>query len=382
MNMAFIRRESEMKRILLSGGGTGGHIYPALAIARAVKKRYPDVEIAYIGTENGLESKIVPKEGNIRFYTVEIQGFKRSISWENINTIRKFIRAVKKSKEYMREFRPDVVVGTGGYVSGPAVYAAHLLRIPTLIHEQNVELGLTTQFLCRYADVVAISLEESQKYLRGAKNIVFTGNPRATEVVHANPVQGRKSLGIEDPHRPIVLFFGGSRGAKAINEAVLEMVPRMKEFPHVHFVYVTGEVHFESIKARIRPEEKPENLDIRPFIYNMPDVLAATYLVVGRAGASTLAELTALGLPSILIPSPYVTNNHQEANARWLEEQGASVMLLESECTGENLWREVKRLIEDPEAHHTMSENALRLGRPQAAEVIVDQLEKIARVCV
>jgi UDP-N-acetylglucosamine--N-acetylmuramyl-(pentapeptide) pyrophosphoryl-undecaprenol N-acetylglucosamine transferase len=369
--------EKGMKRILLSGGGTGGHIYPALAIARAVRRRYPDVEIAYIGTENGLESRIVPKEGNIRFYTVEIQGFKRSISWDNVNTIRKFLRALKKSKEYIREFRPDVVVGTGGYVSGPAVYAAHQMGIPTLIHEQNVVLGMTTKFLSRYVDVVAISLEESQKYLSWAQRIVFTGNPRATEVAQANSATGRKSLGINDPHRPIILFFGGSRGARAINEAVLEMVPRMSEMPQVHFVYVTGEVHYEEIRSRIG--NTPPNLDVVPFIYNMPDVLAATYLVVGRAGASTLAELTALGLPSILIPSPYVTNNHQEANARWLEEQGASKMLLESECTGESLWREVKWLIENTDEHHAMSEAARRLGRPQAAEVLVDELEKIVK---
>ncbi|MGA9174987.1 MAG: undecaprenyldiphospho-muramoylpentapeptide beta-N-acetylglucosaminyltransferase [Thermoactinomyces sp.] len=364
-----------MKRILLSGGGTGGHIYPALAIARAVKKRYPEVEIAYIGTEKGLESRIVPKEGNIRFYTVEIQGFKRSISWDNVNTIRKFLRAVRKSKQYIQEFNPDVVVGTGGYVSGPAVYAAHQLGIPTLIHEQNVVLGLTTKFLSRFVDVVAISLEESQKYLSRAHRIVFTGNPRATEVVQANAAAGRKSLGITDPHRPIILIFGGSRGAKAINEAVLQMVPYVKEMPQAHFVYVTGEVHYEQIRSQI-PEM--ENLDVKPFIYNMPDVLAATYLVVGRAGASTIAELTALGLPSILIPSPYVTNNHQEANARWLEEQGASKMLLESECTGENLWSEIKRLVENTDEHHAMSEAARRLGRPQAAEVLVDELEKIA----
>jgi UDP-N-acetylglucosamine--N-acetylmuramyl-(pentapeptide) pyrophosphoryl-undecaprenol N-acetylglucosamine transferase len=366
-----------MKRILLSGGGTGGHIYPALAIARTVKKRYPDVEIAYIGTEDGLESRIVPKEGNIHYYTIEVQGFKRSISWKNVNTIRTFISAVKRSKAYIKEFQPDVFVGTGGFVSGPPVYAAHRMGIPTLIHEQNVVLGMTTKFLSRYVDVVAISLEESQKYLGRANRIVFTGNPRATEVVQASATQGRKSLGIADVHQPIVLLFGGSRGAKAINEAVLQMVDRMKELPHVHFVYVTGEVHFDAIRSRIPMEEFP-NLSVKPFLYNMPDVLAATTLVVGRAGASTLAELTALGLPSVLIPSPYVANNHQEANARWLEEQGASKMLLESELSGETLWREIKRLLEDPEEHHDMSEAARRLGRPQAAEVLVDELEKIA----
>lgn len=366
-----------MKRILLSGGGTGGHIYPALAIARAVRKRFPDVEIAYIGTENGLESRIVPKEGNIQFYTVEIQGFRRSVSWENVRTIRKFVQAVRKAKEYLQEFKPDVVVGTGGYVSGPAVYAAHQMGIPTLIHEQNVVLGLTTKFLSRFVDVIAISLEESQKYLTRANRIVFTGNPRATEVIQANAAVGRKSLGIKDSHKPIILFCGGSRGARAINEAVLQMIPQMNEMPDIHFVYVTGEKHFEKISAEL-PTDAIDNLDVKPFIYNMPDVLAATYLLVGRAGASTLAELTALGLPSILIPSPHVTNNHQEANAIWLEEQGASKMILESECTADKLWREVRRLVENKEEHHAMSEAASRLGRPHAAEVLVNELEKIA----
>lgn len=368
-----------MKRIMLSGGGTGGHIYPALAIARTVKKRYPDIEIAYIGSEQGLESRIVPKEGNIDFYTIEIKGFKRSISWKNVSTIHTFIRSVKRSKEYIKEFKPDVFVGTGGFVSGPPVYAAHQMGIPTLIHEQNVVLGMTTKFLSRYVDTVAISLEGSQKYLGRANCIVFTGNPRATEVARANAALGRRSLGIADAHRPIILLFGGSRGAKAINDAVLQMVPYMSQLPQVEFVYVTGEVHYDAIRSRIPLQDIP-NLSVKPFIYNMPDVLAATYLVVGRAGASTLAELTALGLPSILIPSPYVTNNHQEANARWLEEQGASKMLLESELTGDVLWQEVKRLIEDTEEHHVMSEAARRLGRPQAAEVLVDELEKIATV--
>ncbi|SFJ04550.1 undecaprenyldiphospho-muramoylpentapeptide beta-N-acetylglucosaminyltransferase [Thermoflavimicrobium dichotomicum] len=366
-----------MRRILVSGGGTGGHIYPALSIARAVKKRYPDVEIAYIGTENGLESKIVPKQGDIRFYTVEIQGFKRSLSLENLNTIRKFLSAVKKSKQYIKEFQPDVVVGTGGYVCGPAVYAAHQLGIPTLIHEQNVVIGLTIKFLSRYADVVAYSLEESGKYLQNAKRAVYTGNPRATEVIEANPELGRRSLGIYDP-RPIVLFVGGSRGAKAINEAVLQMVPYMKQTPQVQFVYVTGEIHYEQIRSQIPLHEVP-NLDVRPFIYNMPDVLASTYLVVSRAGASTLAEITALGLPSILIPSPYVTNNHQEANARWMEEQGAAKMIRESELSGKYLWDWIYYLLQRSDEHEKMSEAARRLGRPEAAEVLVDELERIAR---
>lgn len=369
-----------MRRILLTGGGTGGHIYPALAIARAVKRRYPEVEIGYIGTENGLEADIVRKESYIQFYTVEIQGFKRSLSWENVNTIKKFIRAVKNSKEFIQQFQPDVVIGTGGYVSGPAVYAAHQLKVPTMIHEQNVVLGLTTRFLSRYVDAVAISLEESKKDLTHSRKVVFTGNPRATEVVQANPQSGRESLGIEE-NTPVVLFVGGSRGAKAINEAVLQMIPKMNELSHVRFVYVTGETHYESIRDQIDLNLVP-NLDIKPFIYNMPDVLAATNLLVGRAGASTIAEITALGLPSILIPSPYVTNNHQEANARVLETAGASRVLLESECNADNLWYLVEHLMTNEAERQIMSEAARKLGTPQSAEVIVDELERIVSMPV
>ncbi|MCH5584705.1 undecaprenyldiphospho-muramoylpentapeptide beta-N-acetylglucosaminyltransferase [Shimazuella sp. AN120528] len=364
-----------MKRILLTGGGTGGHIYPALAIARAVREKYPEVEIGYIGTDNGLESKIVPKEEGVQFFTVEIQGFKRSLSWENVNTVRKFIRAVSKSKEYIKKFQPDVVVGTGGYVSGPAVFAAHQLNIPTMIHEQNAVLGLTTKFLARFADVVAVSLEDTAKHLTGAKKVVYTGNPRATEVIRANRANGRESLGVME-NTPVVLIFGGSRGAKSINQAVLGMLPKLKNLPGVRFVYITGEVHYQDITAKINTEEYP-NLDVKPFVYNMPDVLAKTDLVVARAGASTLAELTALGIPSILIPSPYVTNNHQEANARVLEEQGAARLLLERDCNGENLWDKIENLVLDPEERKAMSANAKALGRPEAATLIVEELEQL-----
>lgn len=365
-----------MKRILLSGGGTGGHIYPALAIANAVRRRHPDVKVAYIGTENGLEARIVPRSGDITFFTVEIQGFKRSLSLDNLRTIGKFVRAVKRSKRFLKEFRPDVVVGTGGYVSGPAVFAAHRLNIPTLIHEQNVVPGLTTRFLARYADVTAVSFSSTVGYLDQAKRIVHTGNPRATEVIHGDAEKGRKSLGLDGSDKPMVLFVGGSRGARPINEAVMQMIPRMNEMPGIDFVYVTGEIHFEEIKKQL-DGRTPGNLRVVPFIHNMPDVFAFTSLMVGRAGASTLAELTALGIPSILIPSPYVTNNHQEANARWLEKQGAARVILERECTAENLWREIAGIMRDPAKLRSMGETAKGLGRPKAAEVLVDELERI-----
>ncbi|GGE22515.1 UDP-N-acetylglucosamine--N-acetylmuramyl-(pentapeptide) pyrophosphoryl-undecaprenol N-acetylglucosamine transferase 1 [Marinithermofilum abyssi] len=368
-----------MKKILLSGGGTGGHIYPALSIVKAVRKRYPDVEVAYIGTQKGLEAKIVPKEGDIRFFDVDIQGFRRKLSLDNFQTVAKFIRAVRDCKSYIREFQPDVVVGTGGYVSGPSVYAAAKAGVPTLILEPDVLPGLTTRFLSRYVDVVAISLSGSEKHLTSAKRILHTGNPRGTEVVEADARAGRKSLGLAETDKPIVLFVGGSRGARPLNEAVAQLLPRIAENDHIHFVYVTGEVHYDSVVANV-DVNRYTNLTIKPFIYNMPDVLAATALVVGRAGASTLAEITALGVPSILVPSPYVTNNHQEANARWVEENGAGRMVLEKDLNGERLWDVIDGIVNNDERHRAMSNAARRLGRPDAAEVLVDELTKLSHI--
>lgn len=366
-----------MKRILLSGGGTGGHIYPALSIMKAVRRRYPEVEVAYIGTKEGLEAQIVPKAGELSFYTVEVQGFKRKLSLGNVRTVYKFLSATRKAKQYIREFRPDVVVGTGGYVSGPSVYAAYQLGIPTLIHEQNVVLGLTTRFLSRYVDRVAISFEGSRQYLNQAKSVILTGNPRATEVAHADAEAGRASLGLSSD-KPLILFVGGSRGAQPLNKAVLELIPKVKEADQFHFVYVTGEVHYQKVMKELDLDTLP-NLTVKPFIYNMPDVLAATSLVISRAGASTLAELTSLGIPSILVPSPYVTANHQELNARWMEKEGAVVVLLEKECSGSKLWDMIMEIMTDKERHQQMSIAAKKLGKPEAAEVLVDELEKIVQ---
>lgn len=366
-----------MKKILLSGGGTGGHIYPALAIVQAVRRRFPDIEVAYVGSKNGLEAKIVPKAGDIHFFDVEIQGFKRKISLDNLQTMTKFLKAVRDCKKLIRSFQPDVVVGTGGYVAGPTLYAAAKLEIPTFILEPDVLPGLTTRFLTRYVDKVAVSLSGAEKYLPKAKQLIHTGNPRGTEAVHADVEKGRASLGLEGSDKPIVLFAGGSRGAQPINDAVLSMLPLMREAEEIQFVFVTGEVHYDTVTAKLE-KEPVDNLIVKPFIYNMPDVLAATSLMVGRSGASFLAELTALGIPAILVPSPYVTNNHQEVNARWLEEQGAARMILERELTGESLWAAIAAIMKDPERHRSMSEASKRQGRPDAAEVIVDELVQLS----
>lgn len=364
-------------KMIISGGGTGGHIYPALAIAREVLRREPDSQILYIGTKKGLESDLVPKE-NIPFAAVEITGFKRSLSFENVKTIWRFIKATQKAKKLIADFKPDVVVGTGGYVCGPVVYAASTLKIPTLIHEQNVIPGLTNKFLSRYTNRIAVSFSGSAEFFPKDKTMI-TGNPRATEVVMADGAKGLRSLQVPSGKK-VVLIVGGSRGARAINEAVSEMIPFIGNYPDYHFIYVTGEVHYEGVQDKIaRLATFPGNLTLRPFIYNMPEVLAGVDLIVNRAGASFLAEITALGLPSILIPSPYVTNNHQEKNARWVEEQGAGMVILESELTGKGLLRTIDQILSNPQLNKNMAAAAKKLGQPEAATLIYEQLKAITR---
>ena len=368
-------------KVVLSGGGTGGHIYPALAMAREIKKQNPHAEFLYIGSKRGLERELVGKAG-IPFKDIEITGFKRKLSFENFKTILRFLKGVQQSKKYIRDFQPDVVIGTGGYVCGPVLYAASKEKIPTMVHEQNVIPGLTNKFLARFVDVVAISFEGARPFFAQAKKVVLTGNPRATEVVNANPMNGYKTLSIST-NKKIILFVGGSRGAKAINQGFLEILPSLHRFTDYHFVYVTGDVHFENVKEEISKRgidlKTYSNVSIFPFLYNMPEILAATRLIVSRAGASTLAEITALGVPAILIPSPYVTANHQEKNAKWLEEQGAAKMIRENELNGEVLLQTIHSMIQ--ESYHEKVVLASRsVGLPDAADRLVqivnDLMEK------
>ncbi|OJF16333.1 MAG: hypothetical protein A6D91_12115 [Bacillaceae bacterium G1] len=274
------------------------------------------------------------------------------------------------------------MLGTGGYVSGPVLVAAHRLRIPVAIHEQNVVPGLTNRFLARYASYIAVSFPGSERYFPAGKTHLI-GNPRASEVVQADPQKGWALLS-RRPGSKMVLIVGGSRGAEAINATFLEIMPRLVSFPDVHFVYVTGRVHYERIvqqaeeRLALRPEVRRQ-LTVLPFLDEMPEVLAASTLVISRAGATVLSELTALGRASILIPSPHVTNNHQEKNAAWLADAGAAVMIRERDLSGERLFSEMKRLLEHPSRLADMAQAAKRLGRPDACQRLCRALADLAR---
>lgn len=362
-------------KILVSGGGTGGHIYPALAFINEVKKHNPEAEFLYIGTEKGLESKIVTRE-NIPFQSIDISGFRRKLSFENIKTIKRFISGTKKSKRIIKSFKPDIVIGTGGYVCGPVVYAASKLNIPTIIHEQNSVPGLTNKFLSRYVDKIAICFEDAKEYFP-KKKVVLTGNPRASEVLSQSMENGKESLGL-NPEKKVVLIVGGSRGAKPINDAFLQVLKDAEQRDY-QFLYVTGDAHYDAVHHEFQKQGSPSNVYLKPFIHNMPEVLFDMDLIVARAGATTLAEITALGLPSILIPSPYVTNNHQEKNARALEKNGAAVVCLEKDMTGNVMIKEIDDILLSPSKLDRMKHASKSLGIPDAAMRLYKEVGKIKR---
>ncbi|MCY9164799.1 undecaprenyldiphospho-muramoylpentapeptide beta-N-acetylglucosaminyltransferase [Bacillus atrophaeus] len=363
-------------RIAVSGGGTGGHIYPALAFIKEVQRRHPDVEFLYIGTENGLEKKIVERE-NIPFQSIEITGFKRKLSFENVKTVMRFFKGVKKSKSYLADFKPDVVIGTGGYVCGPVVYAASKMGIPTIIHEQNSLPGITNKFLSKYVNKVAICFDEAKSHFPSEK-VVFTGNPRASEVVSIKTGRSLAEFGLTEDKKT-VLIFGGSRGAAAINRAVVEMQEALKTREY-QVLYITGEVHYEKVMGELQSAGgAASNMVTKPFLHQMPEYLKAIDVIVARAGATTIAEITALGIPSVLIPSPYVTANHQEVNAQALSKHDAAIVLKETELSGDKLINALDRIVLDEDTLKDMSERTKSLGVPDAAARLYSVLEELKK---
>ena len=360
-------------RVIISGGGTGGHIYPALSLIKEMKKCEPNAEFLYIGTKNGLESSIVPRE-DIPFRTIHITGFKRKLSLENIRTVMRFLKGVPQSKKMIRDFKPDVVIGTGGYVCGPVVYAAAKLNVPTIVHEQNSVPGLTNKFLSRYVTKVAISFEESETFLPKEK-IVYTGNPRASEAISTKKVDRLSSMGL-NPRKKTVLIVGGSRGAKPINDMFIQSLKEAAK-RNYQFLYVTGDAHYDHVLEQVKKLGNPANVRIEPFVHNMPEVLKNVDLIIARAGATTLAEITALGLPSVLIPSPYVTNNHQEKNAQALAKNSAATIIREAEINKIDLLAEIDKIILNEQKWNEMKQAALMHGKPNAALDIYELIKRI-----
>ncbi|QXG59735.1 undecaprenyldiphospho-muramoylpentapeptide beta-N-acetylglucosaminyltransferase [Lacticaseibacillus casei] len=351
-------------RLVISGGGTGGHIYPALALIEALKAEGKLDDVLYVGTEHGLESRIVPATG-LKFATLDLQGFKRSLSLSNMTTVRKFIGSLGQAKKLLRDFKPDIVVGTGGYVSGAILFAAARMHIPTVIHESNSVAGVTNKFLSHFVDRVAIVFPEVASAFP-AKKVVVTGNPRAQQVAGLKPNDRLKDFGL-DPHKRTLLVFGGSRGAPKINEAVLAALPIWGK-ADFQVLFATGRSHYDTIKKSLPP--LPSSIKVVPYIDDMPSILPDIGLLISRAGATTLAEITALGIPAILIPSPNVTHHHQYLNAQSLTKQGAALTITEPEL-GQDFPQRVVTLMEDDAKRAAMAQASKKIGVPDASDQLI-----------
>lgn len=365
--------------ILFAGGGTAGHINPALAVAGYIKEKNPDAKISYIGTSKKLEAKLVPDCG-YDFYDIDVIGFQRKLSIKgiahNVSAVYKATAASFRVRKLLKLLKPDIVVGTGGYVSGPVLREAHKLGIKTAIHEQNAFPGVTTKLLAPKADCVMLAMPEAKKYLNIKEEPVITGNPVRSELLKISKEEARKQLGINDD-KPLILSFGGSLGARRINEAVAELIKWHNGSERLYHIHGTGKVGYDDMLKSLDNIELSKNITIKEYIFNMDLCMAAADIVISRAGAITLSEIQSCGKASILIPSPNVAENHQYYNAMTLKNINAAEVIQEKDLSGEVLIKAVKQLIDNKSKLDEMSANALKSAIYDSNERIYNQIIKL-----
>ena len=362
-------------KVLLSGGGTGGHVYPAIAIANKIKENNPDCEILFVGTEKGIESEIVPKYG-YELKTVTVQGFRRKIDFENVKRVFKLCKGLEQSRRIVKKYKPDIVIGTGGYVSGPVLFNSALNKTVTIVHEQNSFPGVTNKILSKVVTRVLTSFEDShERFPEESRNkLVLTGNPVRKEILQSRKSASRKKLGISEDKK-MVLCYGGSGGSEEINEAMRLVIKNMVK-EDVAFIFATGKLYYDEFIESLGDITLKPYQRVMPYLDNMADGLAASDIVIGSAGAISLAEITALGKPSIIIPKAYTAENHQEYNAKSIESQGAGIAILEKDLTPEKLNEVVFKLLGDRELLIDMANASKSIGKPEAIDLIYDEIMK------
>ncbi len=371
--------------VIFTCGGTGGHINPAIAIADILKERHPDSRILFIGATGKMEETLVPKAG-YELKCLPASGLSRKMSIkglkQNIHAVSCVLGAVKECKKIFREFQPDVVVGTGGYASFPALYAAQQMKIPTCVHESNAVPGVTTKLAANKADQVLVAFAESAAYYKHPERVQVVGMPVRRDFWALKRSQARKELGLGEEKLVVSTF--GSQGAKVMNEMTAQLFAMEQEngfpFHHIHATGSYGAAWMpEKVKANGVALEKCSTIDMREYIYNMPTVLAAADVVLGRAGSGTCNEIAATGTPCILVPSPNVTNDHQNKNAKILEGRGAAVLMPESECTAQKMYETITELLEDQGRRQQMSQALRSMAVVDSAEKICDIVETLCK---
>ena len=374
-----------LSRVIFTCGGTAGHINPAIALAQLLHERNPRTQFLFVGAERGLEKDLVPKAG-YAFKTVHISSFHRSFRpselRHNLVSVGNLLRAPREVRAILKEFRPDVVVGTGGYASYPMVKAAAQAGIPTAIHESNMVPGLTTQMLEPYADRIMVGFEACRTHYQHPEKVVVTGTPVRSDFFTRTKQQAKEALGLNDG-RPLIVSFWGSLGASGMNEEMadfLALEAAKEPFYHIHGAGVSGYPKLMAAlkERRVDLAEHPA-LQVEEYLYDMGTVMRAADLVICRAGASTISELTALGVPALIVPSPYVTNNHQERNARVLEAAGGACVLLEKDSSGQELFRLSCSILHDPVRQRVMASAMESLGIRDATERIYRTILEICK---
>ena len=378
--------EKKLSRVIFTCGGTAGHVNPALALAQRLGEENPDAEFLFVGAERGLEKDLIPKAG-YPFRTVRISGFRRSFKpgaiKHNLVSLYNLLRSPAEAKAILRDFRPDVVVGTGGYASFPMIRAAAAAGIPTAVHESNIVPGLTTAMLEQYADRVMVGFEDCRQHYKHPEKVMVTGTPVRGDFFALTREQARCRLGLTDG-RPLLVSFWGSLGASGMNRCMADFLElEARQGQPFHHIHAAGKSGYPLLQEQLREKgvdlTKLPALQVREYIYDMACVMRAADLVLCRAGASTISELTALGVPALIVPSPYVTNNHQEKNARMLERAGGAVVLTEQEATGGKLFREAETILRDTARRKAMETAMADLGICDATERICAVLREICK---
>ncbi len=362
-------------KVVIAGGGTGGHLYPGLALAETIRTRHADAEIIFVGTARGLESRVIPERG-YELVLLSIRGLQRSLSLQNLLFPFRLLGSVARSLVLLKKFRPDLVIGTGGYVAGPPLFAARLLGIPAVIQEQNSYPGLVNRLLGKHVDAVFLTFSAAKPFFAGQKNIFITGNPVLMSRSDESRQQGCARFGF-DPGRKTVLIFGGSQGAKRINEVVAEALPGVLSREDVQALWIVGPAWLET--WRHLEEDYAGRLRVLGYVDDMAAVYNITDLALCRAGAMTISELTLFGIPAVYIPLPTAAADHQTANARAVVEAGGGLMIAQNELSAEVLAETLTGILADEEKLRSLAAGAKKLARPDAAEEIISRCERLIR---
>lgn len=370
-------------RVIIAAAGTAGHINPGLAIANRIKKEEKDSKIIFIGTTRGLENDLVPRAG-YELKTIEAYGLSKKISLENIKKMYKTLKGYGEAKKIIKEFKPDIVIGTGGYICGATISSAHKLKIPTMLHESNAFPGKAIKILASKTNTILVSFKDAIPRIKNGNNVVFTGTP--VKIKKKNYLESEKSRIIREAglneEMPIVLVFGGSQGAKRINDTMIDII-KNKENKNYQVIWATGPKQYDVIKEQLETLNisinNIKNVKIIPYIYNMEELMNTVDIIVARSGAMTITEISNLGKPSILVPLPNVSHDHQLYNAKALEKVGAAKIILDKDINGQKLNTAIEDMVLNKDKMKKMGENALKISTIDAEDKIYEEIKKLVK---